>query len=190
MLWKTMQLANYPVASLLLDHGLGAVDHQMFESGETCLIKALKEDVKKDDSVCVNNEKDREEILRFLLEDGEEWWSDPTLPDRDGHDAFYHSAKLALREDIADYMNDFAEAIEENKGRDSALQRETRPEALKARLGQALLGFRKGVDPKGLLKPGGDLADKLNDLLKAGDAKNKDVKKDKDGKPIAPDAAK
>ena len=27
ILWKTMQLANYPVATLLLDNGLGSVDH-------------------------------------------------------------------------------------------------------------------------------------------------------------------
>jgi len=27
MLWKTMQLANYSVATMMLDYGLGSVDH-------------------------------------------------------------------------------------------------------------------------------------------------------------------
>jgi len=51
----------------------------MSGTGETCLIKALIENVKNSESVCINNEKDREEIIRFLLEDGEEWWADPNV---------------------------------------------------------------------------------------------------------------
>ena len=63
----------------------------MQTTGETCLIKALMEDVTTDDSVCINNEKDREEIIRFLLEDGEEWWADPEVEDAEGNNSYFHS---------------------------------------------------------------------------------------------------
>ena len=35
-------------------------------------VKRLKEDVNSDMSVCINNEKDREEIISFLLRDGDD----------------------------------------------------------------------------------------------------------------------
>lgn len=105
ILWKTMQLANYPVASLLLDYGLGTVDYQMKESGETCLLKALKDDIISEASVCINNEVDREEIIRFLLDDGDDWWSDPKMVD--SVDGYQHSAELAMRKHLKDYMQNF-----------------------------------------------------------------------------------
>lgn len=127
ILWKTMQLANYSVATQLLDSGLACVDYQMESTGETCLIKALVEDVAQDNSVSINNEKDREEIIRFLIEDGEDWWADPTMKDANGHDCFHHSSALALKNKIQDYMEMFKESIDENEGRDSQLQKDTRP---------------------------------------------------------------
>ena len=44
-------------------------------------MKALMEDVNTDNSVSINNEKDREEIIRFLIEDGEDWWAEPEMKD-------------------------------------------------------------------------------------------------------------
>ena len=72
----------------------------MLKSGDTCLLKALKEEVISETSICINNEKDREEIIKFLLDDGEEWWSDPSVCDGHGQDCFHHSAELALRSNI------------------------------------------------------------------------------------------
>lgn len=133
ILWKTLQLANYPVATLLLDNGLGSVDHQMLKSGDTCLLKALKEDVTAESAVCLNNEKDREEIIRFLLDDGDEWWSDPAVLDAQGQDGFHHSAELALRHNAEDYLKSLTDIIEDNGERQSDLQKETKLEAAEAR---------------------------------------------------------
>lgn len=91
----------------------------MSGTGETCLIKALIENVKNSESVCINNEKDREEIIRFLLEDGEEWWADPNVQDGYLNDAFHYSTQSAKKYNIKDYMKEFMDVIEENKDRDS-----------------------------------------------------------------------
>jgi hypothetical protein len=32
----------------------------------------------------INSEKDRKEIIRFLLEEGEEWWADVNITDASG----------------------------------------------------------------------------------------------------------
>lgn len=121
ILWKCMQLANFTTASLLLDNGLGSVDAQMLETGDTCLIKAIKEDVGTEASSCVNNEKDREEIIKFLLEDGDEWWADPEVKDWLGENAFDASKKLAERNKVVDYMKKYKKTIAENTERDSEL---------------------------------------------------------------------
>jgi len=42
ILWKALSLVNFEVATLLLDNGMVSINYQMMESGETCLIKALK----------------------------------------------------------------------------------------------------------------------------------------------------
>lgn len=92
LLWKAMTLSAYPFASLMLDNGIASVDHQMLKTGDTCLLKAIKEDVVADSAVCLNNEKDREYIIRFLLQQGDDWWADPKVRDADGTDCFEHSA--------------------------------------------------------------------------------------------------
>lgn len=46
MLWKAMQLSNFAVGQMLIDSGLASIDNQMKRSGETCLHKILKVDVK------------------------------------------------------------------------------------------------------------------------------------------------
>ena len=91
----------------------------MATTGETCLIKALLDDVRHNKSVCINNEKDREEIIRFLLEDGEEWWADPYVKDGYLNDSFHYSTESAKKYNIKDYMKEFMDVIEENKDRDS-----------------------------------------------------------------------
>jgi len=45
ILWKALSLVNFEVATLLLDNGMASINYQMMESGETCLIKALKSKV-------------------------------------------------------------------------------------------------------------------------------------------------
>lgn len=66
------------------------------------MLKALKDDIISDASVCINNEVDREEIIRFLLDDGDDWWSDPKMVD--SVDGYQHSAELAMRKHLKDYM--------------------------------------------------------------------------------------
>ncbi len=84
ILWKALSLANFEVATLLLDNGLASINYQMIESGETCLIKTLKAKVGSNMDSLINNEKDRKEIVRFLLEEGEEWWADVNITDASG----------------------------------------------------------------------------------------------------------
>lgn len=115
LLWKALTLSAYPIASLILDSGIASVDNQMLKSGDTCLLKAIKEDVGTDSSACMNNERDREYIIRFLLDQGEEWWADPTVRDADGTDCFEHSTAQAKRLKIKDYMKVFKSMIDDNE---------------------------------------------------------------------------
>lgn len=75
-LWKSLQLANYEIATMLLDNGMASINYKMMETGETCLIKTLKAKINQNYEQGIHNEKDRKEIIRYLLEEGEEWWAD------------------------------------------------------------------------------------------------------------------
>lgn len=63
MLWKALSLSNFAVGEMLIESGLACIDNQMVRSGDTCLIKALKCNVSGKDESCINNEKDRDDLI-------------------------------------------------------------------------------------------------------------------------------
>ena len=104
----------------------------MKRSGDTCLIKALKVDVSATQDACINNEVDRNDVINFLLSEPEECWAMPNVRDAKGKNAYYYSKQLAkVTKPSVDYMEKYADAIEENEDRESDLQDETRPPPFK-----------------------------------------------------------
>ena len=78
-------MTDYGFTNNFLETGFISVDYQMAETGNTVLMKTILENVQSDDSLCINNETDRKEIIRFLCEDGEEWFADvKKIRNRDG----------------------------------------------------------------------------------------------------------
>lgn len=101
------------------------------ESGETCFIKALKAKVGKNIESLINNEKDRKQILRFLLEEGEEWWADVNITDASGRDAFQHSSQQAKTNQGVDYCALFEDLIYDNDVEYSPLMQQIKPDQWK-----------------------------------------------------------
>ena len=66
---------------MLLNSGLASINYQMIESGETVLIKVLKAKIDQNNKIVISDENDRKEIIRYLLEEGEEWWADVNIKD-------------------------------------------------------------------------------------------------------------
>ena len=97
LLWKALQLSNFSVALMLIDSGLASIDHQMVRSGETCLIKALKVDTATSDDACINNEKDRDDIIKFLLSEPDECWAMPNVRDANAKSAYAWADVLAKK---------------------------------------------------------------------------------------------
>ena len=90
--------------------------------------KAVKVDVKKNEDACINNEIDREDVIRFLLSEPEDCWAVPNVRDGKGKTIFYYAKQLSKKTDPSvDYMEKYVDFIEENEDRESGLQDETRP---------------------------------------------------------------
>lgn len=70
--------------------------------------------------------------MNFLLSEPEECWAVPNVRDAKGKTCFYYSKQLAKKTDPpVDYLEKYADIVDENEDRESDLQEETRPPPFK-----------------------------------------------------------